>query len=248
MTRLALKAIHPSWEKLFSKALHTVDPDYLENLSKENHWLPGKDKLFNAFSLPLPNVKRILLGESPYPRIQSANGYAFWDAAVKEIWAEPQGIKLSKSVNRATSLRNFMKMLLKANNGKPQTCVETLSELFQNLLDHGFLLLNASLVLHPERKVKIDAKYWQDFIKTILNNLYEHNSDIELILFGKIAQQIMPLLKHPYKIIQAEHPYNLSFIENPVVLDYFRPLKLLSPTFSHTPAAARPSPTQGKRG
>ena len=227
MTRLALKAIHPSWEKLFSKALQTVDPDYLENLAGENHWLPGKDKLFNAFSLPLFKVKRILLGESPYPRIQSANGYAFWDNAVGEIWAEPHGIKLSKSVNRATSLRNFMKMLLKANGGKPKACIDTLPELFQNLLAHGFLLLNASLVLHPKRPVKIDAKHWQPFIQKILNGLYETNADIELILFGKIAQQIRPLLKHPYKIIQAEHPYNLSFIENRVVLDYFRTLKLL---------------------
>ncbi|HEV2613812.1 MAG TPA: uracil-DNA glycosylase [Gammaproteobacteria bacterium] len=225
MTRLALKAIHPSWEKLLFQAIQTVDPRYLDSLTKDAHWLPGEKNLFNAFSIPLPKVKRILLGESPYPRVQSANGYAFWDAAVGNIWAEES--KLSKSVNRATSLRNFMKMLLKANNGKPKACVQTLPELFQNLLSHGFLLLNASLVLHPERKVKIDAKYWQSFIQIILNNLYEHNPEIELVLLGKIAQQITPLLKHPFKIIQAEHPYNLSFIDNPLVIAYFTPLKLL---------------------
>ena len=38
-----------------------------------------------------------------------ANGYAFWDAAVNELWSDNG---LSKAVNRATSLRNFIKMLL----------------------------------------------------------------------------------------------------------------------------------------
>jgi uracil-DNA glycosylase len=228
MTRLALKAIDPSWKNLFSQALETVNPDYLDSLMTETNWLPGKENIFKAFSVPLPNVKRVLLGESPYPRVQSANGYAFWDNVVGEIWADPDGLKLSKSVNKATSLRNFFKMLIKANNGKPDNCIQTLSELFQNLLNHGFLLLNASLVLHPDRKVKEDAKHWRPFIQTVLNNLYEANSNIELVLFGKIAQEILPLINYPFKIIQAEHPYNLSFIDNQVVQDYFRPLKLLT--------------------
>ncbi len=226
MTRLALKAIHPSWDKLFTQALHSVDPDYLEMLTHEDNWLPGPDKIFNAFSIPLPKVKRILVGESPYPRAQSANGYAFWDGAVKEIWTDES--KLNKTVNRATSLRNFIKMLLKAEGEKPEHRVQTLSELFQNLLSHGFLLLNASLVLHPTRKVQEDAKQWRNFMQEILNGIYEVNPKVELVLFGKIAQTILPLLKYPFKIIQAEHPYNLTFIDNPVVLDYFRPLQLLS--------------------
>lgn len=225
MTRFPTKAIDESWKKLFSEALQAVDEKYLTSLLSEHNWLPGKENIFNAFSLPLPNVKRILVGESPYPRAQSANGYAFWDNAVEEIWSEKG---LSKSVNRATSLRNFIKMLIKAEGRKPDSTIHTLRELFQRLFNHGFLLLNASLVLHPGRKVKEDAKHWQNFIKIVLNHLYKTNPDVELILFGKIAQQITPLLSHPFKIIQAEHPYNLSFIDNPVVLNYFRPFKLLS--------------------
>lgn len=230
MTRLALKAIHPTWKNQVSEALNKVDKKYLSTLVQENNWLPGADKIFNAFSIPLPQIHYILLGESPYPRQTSANGYAFWDGAVQEIWAEPP--KLSKTVNRATSLRNFIKMLIKTHGGIPWDHIQTLSELFQNLLNHGFLLLNASLVLSPTRPVKIDAKYWQPFIETLLNNLYDINPHIELILFGKIAQQIKPLLNKPYKIIQTEHPYNLSFIDNKVVQDYFRPFNLLR----HTPA------------
>ncbi|MCD8542804.1 MAG: hypothetical protein LRY69_05290 [Gammaproteobacteria bacterium] len=93
------------------QALGRMDEQYLEFLLSDTRWLPGMDKVFNAFMLPFEQVNYILLGESPYPRAASANGYAFWDQSVGEIWSTNG---LSKSVNRATSLRNFIKMLLVA--------------------------------------------------------------------------------------------------------------------------------------
>jgi len=42
--------------------------------------------------------------------------------------------------------------------------IQTLPELFQNILNHGFLLLNATLV-YRENRVREDAKYWQVFLK-----------------------------------------------------------------------------------
>ncbi|MBX9704823.1 MAG: uracil-DNA glycosylase, partial [Gammaproteobacteria bacterium] len=105
--------IHPSWTKIVAKALACMDQNYLQHLSDNPDWLPGASNILNAFSLPLDKTRYILFGESPYPRAQSANGYAFWDAAVTEIWST-QGF--SKPVNRATSLRNFIKMLLVADN------------------------------------------------------------------------------------------------------------------------------------
>ncbi|HAT31470.1 MAG TPA: uracil-DNA glycosylase, partial [Janthinobacterium sp.] len=50
--------------------------------------------------------------EGPYPRAASATGVCFMDGAVGALWSEAG---LSKPVNRATSLRNFMKMLLLAD-------------------------------------------------------------------------------------------------------------------------------------
>ena len=102
-------------------------------------------KIFNAFTQPLDNTRYILYGESPYPREASANGFAFWDAAVGEVWFA-QG--LSKSVNRATSLRNFFKMLLTAEPvPAPQQRIQTLAQLFNNFHQQGFLLLNFNLSL-----------------------------------------------------------------------------------------------------
>ncbi len=105
--------IDKSWQEIVNAALSRIDSNYLANLKRQSHWLPSPEKIFNAFSLPKSKVNVILLGESPYPRQASANGYAFWDATVNLLWSN---MGLSKQVNRATSLRNFIKMLLVAGN------------------------------------------------------------------------------------------------------------------------------------
>lgn len=234
---LNLASIHASWRDCFKQCLTHIAPDYLAELDKTS-WLPGPEKIFNAFSLPLPNVEYVLFGESPYPRAESANGYAFWDAAVDNLWS-PTG--LSKPVNRATSMRNLLKMLLIAeglldpkhtdqqsiaNIDKTQL-VQTNSAFFNNLLDKGFLLLNATPVLQGAGNPQKDAKAWLPFIQQLLSLLLQQKPDVTFILFGRIAHTIKALIPgHPH-LLQTEHPYNISFIHNPDAIAFFRPFRLL---------------------
>jgi len=102
---------HHEWRQILSDALATVDPDYLQSLLQDDNWLPGSGQLLSAFKRDRLGVRYLLIGESPYPRRASANGIAFFDAAVGELWSK-QG--LSKPVNRATSLRNILKTALLA--------------------------------------------------------------------------------------------------------------------------------------
>ena len=97
------------WRPLLKLAASEMDADYIQQIDSNVDWLPKIPQLFAAFSQPLSKTRYILLGESPYPRFTSANGYAFWDNAIDYIWS-PTG--LSKQVNRATSLRNLVKMFL----------------------------------------------------------------------------------------------------------------------------------------
>lgn len=237
-----LNAAHPSWHTCLKLALQQMDPHYLEKLHCTQSWLPGPNKVFNAFSIPIDQVNYLLIGESPYPRAASANGYAFWDAAVGNIWS-PDG--MSKQVNRATSLRNLIKMLLVAQDllNPPHfnqadiavinktNLIETNAELFSHLVNHGFLLLNASLVLHPnkEHPVKKDALAWRPFLQHVLHALLKERPGLKLILLGKIAQIIEKLLPNQtIKKCCAEHPYNHSFITNQEVINFFKPLHLLN--------------------
>lgn len=231
--------IATDWQPVVRKALATMDQTYLAQLANDHHWLPGPAQVFNAFQQPLANTRYLLLGESPYPRADSANGYAFWDAAVKDIWSANG---LSKAVNRATSLRNFVKMLLLADGRlraddtsqariaecEKNATVQSLEELFDNLHQHGFLLLNASLVL-SKRPVRQEAKFWQPFLETILIELAQRNPNVTLVLFGKIAEAVnkFPVAAR-FPQLCVEHPYNISFITQPTVIEFFKPFDLLA--------------------
>src|SRR3981081_1694073 len=109
-----LESADPSWRPILRAGLDAVaraDPAYLPALGADTY-LPTEGRLFAAFSQPLDAVRYVLVGEGPYPRPESATGVCFMDGAVGSLWSDKG---LSKQVNRATSLRNFMKMLLVAD-------------------------------------------------------------------------------------------------------------------------------------
>ena len=241
---LSRSSVHDEWRDILNDALETVDADYLSQLIQSNAWLPGIDNLFSAFRRDRLGVRYVLIGESPYPRAQSANGIAFYDAAVDALWSETG---LGKSVNRATSLRNIMKTALLAEGyikpdpeGKISQAsiaevdksglIQSLSEFFQALENNGFLMLNATPVLHPERKPAHEAKYWHGFLVHLLEHLAPSSEQpITLVLWGKIAESIEPLeVTDRYHKLVCEHPYNLSFIQNPAMQSLFGELRLLS--------------------
>ena len=230
-----MEQVHPQWREMVVHGLGLMDTNYLKQLQSSENWLPGINAMLAAFSLPLSETHYILLGESPYPRAQSANGYAFWDNAVGSLWSETG---LSKEVNRATSLRNLIKMLLFARGDlsldfsqeaiskidKAQY-VQTVQQLFGALLRKGFLLLNASLV-YREGEVPYHARQWRPFVHDLLRQLAEHQSSLRLILLGKIAEQVPST--NLITGLLAEHPYNISFITNTEVVAFFKPMDLLA--------------------
>lgn len=226
---------HPEWENILSDCFEQIDKEYIKQLAADSNWLPGRDKLLAAFSLAFSQTKYVLLGESPYPRAESANGFAFWDNAVGSLWSH-EGF--SKPVNKATSLRNWMKMLLVARGDlgvdtsqlqisriDKSKLVQTAEQFFTGMMDKGILLLNASLVYSPG-KVPFHARHWKPFIQQLFKAIVHKNPNVQFILFGKFAAGIS--LDTSAIALACEHPYNVSFIKNPRVLEFFKPLDLLS--------------------
>jgi uracil-DNA glycosylase len=245
----AVSLAAPGWHPILQRSLQAVsasDPEYLPSLV-DGSFLPTQGRLFAAFAQPPESVRYVLVGEGPYPREDSATGVCFMDGAVDELWSE-QG--LSKRVNRATSLRNFMKMLMVAEGllsvdatkgemiagvsatarAKDSGFIQTLPDLQNNLIDEGFLLLNAALVFRPEVAPAKDAKAWRPLINVVLEALLARDDSLPptLVLWGKIAQwleDLEPVAGFPKAV--AEHPYNLSFIAHPGMQTLFGPMKLL---------------------
>ena len=241
----ALELADPSWRPHLLRGLEAVaraNPGYLPALAADAY-LPTDNRLFAAFAQPLARVRYVLVGEGPYPRAESATGVCFMDGAVGELWSAGG---LSKPVNRATSLRNFMKMLLVADGqlqpgatgGEAMAPVAaaalangailTLAELQANLEAEGFLLLNASLVFRAHVKPALDARAWLPFLQVVLAVLAERPVAPTLVLWGKIAEELKKLpetARFPQAV--AEHPYNLSFIGHQGMQALFGPMKLL---------------------
>ena len=258
LTPLMLESAHPTWHETLQQAWGVLDPEFRGRLLENENWQPGHALMLKAFSLPISKVKTVLFGESPYPLrtdgSQSANGYAFWDAQVGGLWTE-EG-RLSKEVNRATSLRNIVKMLLlckfqddplvdfdaeilKQNkaqsieNVPKEQLVKTLDHLFENLLAEGFLLLNSFLLLPPgliaSQKVK-EARMWQPFVEVIIDALKsEHGvTGFNVIAFGKPAKQIESLPSMAgVELFISQHPYNVKFTFEKAVQSRFGGLSLL---------------------
>jgi uracil-DNA glycosylase len=235
--------VHPEWKPILIDALQSVDTSYLEELNHSEQWLPGLDKLFGAFQRDRSSLGYILVGESPYPRRGSANGVAFYDAAVDSLWSDSG---LSKAINRATSMRNIIKTALLAEGlvepdpaGKisqssiagidKSELIQTMGQLFTTLQSRGFLMLNATPVLHPDRKPVLEAKYWQGFLKRLLELVAESMAHpVTLILWGKIAETIEAFdLSPEYRKLKCEHPYNISFIHNPEMQTLFRQIAVM---------------------
>jgi uracil-DNA glycosylase len=194
------------------------------------------------------------MGESPFPRRDSALGIAFLDGAISELWNSVGG--LHKNVNRATSLRNLIKAILVAEGTldcdhtnkealegvyNRERHVRTLQQLFENIYCHGILAANFTPVLrsaHMSRKSQlrnrtwrhrpIEATYWLPFWQSIFATLANRRNPPAIIACGRPAGIAADLAhKMGLSVTKTEHPYNLSFITNPDILKLLRPLDLL---------------------
>ena len=227
-----------SWGNILQEAYGELEEEYRRFLEKNSGYFPDRDNYLNAFrTLPKEKVKYILFGQDPYPRAESANGYAFIDAKVKSIFSDKG---LSKEVNRATSLRNFIKMALVARGNltlddlsqeaiaavDKTPLITTIEELRSNFEKNGVLLLNTALVFTDKKSSTKHVKAWRPFVQSLLRSLAVQQP--KLILFGTHAKELkknLPL--ENFEAIELEHPYNHTFIGNPKALELFGPMSLL---------------------
>ncbi|WP_024954916.1 uracil-DNA glycosylase [Sulfurospirillum arcachonense] len=234
-----------SWSEIITYAYDGLTPKYRKFLEANEGYFPNYTNFLNAFkTLPLDKTKYILFGQDPYPREQSATGYAFIDGNVKNIFSQKG---FSKEVNRATSLRNFLKMLLlsegylnsddlsqeaiaKLNKEK---FIDSINELKDNFQKSGVLLLNIALIFTCKEDTNLHVKEFRVFMQRLLSRLESYK--IELILFGAMAKDIKKNLPAAleYKTIETLHPYNIGFIHDTKVWELFKPMSLLDKELHH---------------
>ncbi|WP_456431863.1 uracil-DNA glycosylase [Nitratifractor sp.] len=237
---LRINGVAPEWEEILLPALESLDPEYARWVDTGEGYIPPRDRLLAAFSTLTPSdLRYVLFGQDPYPRRESAIGYAFIDGRVGALFA-PGG--LSREVNRATSLRNFLKMALVARGDlRCSDCsqeaiaridktglIGTMEELRRNFERAGVLLLNTALLFEAKERSGHHIRRWAPFVETFLEGLRREGIGAELILFGSHAGAVARIpAAREFTHHRLEHPYNASFVCNPGARELFGPMRLL---------------------
>ena len=200
--------VHCSWMELLSAAMSRMDTRFLCDLESDDNWLPGIDRCFAAFSVPRCNVRVVWLGESPYPRAESANGLSFYDGEVQDLFQEDG--RLSKM---GTSLRNILKAWfvatgrLRDDTNQPaisrmgkRYLITNLSELFERGQNNGWLWLNSALSIWPEGtpqrpSPRLQICKWMPLIEAVLRDVSERQARV--VLLGEYAKEFSYMINDP---------------------------------------------------
>ena len=236
-TLLKRNGVDDKWEPILIPALESLEDRYREFVLAGKGYIPTPDRLLAAFSTLKPEeVRYILFGQDPYPRPESAIGYAFIDGRVERIFS-PKG--LDSRINRATSLRNFVKMALVADGRldpgdtsqsaiaalEKDDLIDSMDALRKNFERSGVLLLNTALLFTSKEDSKKHIKAWQGFVEIFLHGMAVY--DPSLILFGTHAKAIEKLsVTRTMTCITLEHPYNHTFVTNPEAHTLWGPMEL----------------------
>jgi len=236
---LDINGVDASWRPILLPALEALEEEYRRWLLAGEGYIPVRERVLAAFSsLPPHKVRSILFGQDPYPRAESAIGYAFIDGGVQRIFSETG---LSRQVNRATSLRNFIKMALVARGDlgcddlsqtaiasvDKEPLIDSIHDLRRNFERAGLLLLNTALVFRSKEESRTQIRAWRGFVERLLEGMRPLGP--ELILFGTHAAELRKRfgVTESFRCHELEHPYNTSFVCNEGAHRLFGPMGLL---------------------
>jgi uracil-DNA glycosylase len=181
----------PTWAEALASQEGTIRQlgDFLRaEISAGRGYQPAGAHVLRAFSLPLPAVKVLLVGQDPYPTPGHAVGLSF---------AVPPGTDpLPRSlVNIATELRADLGCELPSD--------------LSVWLDEGVLLLNRVLTVRPGASGAHRGKGWEQVTDAAVAALAARAGPLVAILWGRDAQGAAARLPG-VPVIASAHPSPLS--------------------------------------
>ena len=176
--------------------------------------IPKPDLIFNVFSKMRPEeVRCVLYGEDPYPRITSANGIAFWDIEIQHWDDKTNGNSLKnmlKALLIAKGLADYSTSIAECRKIAKGKHFINPPQLFENWLGQGIFLINTALTFSSTADKKKHFEFWRPFHSALIHALNVQKSSPYYILWGRKAQQweriIFKTIDQPSKIIKQGHP------------------------------------------
>lgn len=184
-----LEAVGGEFRKSYYKELY----EFVKQEYSTRVIYPPADDIFTALHLtPLKDVKVLVLGQDPYHNDRQAHGLSF------SVLPEQKEIP--------PSLQNIYKELQDdlgcdiPNNGY-----------LEKWARQGVLMLNTVLTVRAHQANSHQGKGWERFTDAILEKVNEQDRPVVYLLWGRPAQNKIPMLNNPkHLILKAPHPSPLS--------------------------------------
>ncbi len=183
--------VDPSW----LPALQPTEPvlrglgDFLRaETAAGRGFQPSGNSILRAFSLPLPAVRVVIVGQDPYPTPGQAVGLAF--AVPPATAPRPRSL-----VNIATELLDDL----------GQICPTDLAD----WSSQGVLLLNRVLTVRPGAPGSHRGRGWEEFTAAAVAAVAGRGGPRVAVLWGRDAQAVLPLLQD-VPVVASAHPSPLS--------------------------------------
>lgn len=182
----------PALSEEFKKPYYRELYQFVKEEYTKTRVYPPADEIFNAFHFtPLSEVKVLILGQDPYHEYHQAHGLCFSVMPDQEI---------------PPSLQNIYKEL-QSDLG----CYIPNNGYLKKWADQGVLLLNTVLTVRAHQANSHKGHGWEEFTDAVIHAVNEQDRPIVYMLWGRPAQQKIPMLTNPkHLILKAPHPSPLS--------------------------------------
>ena len=185
--------VHPTWAPALEPVADTISAmgEFLRGeVAAGRGYLPAGDRVLRAFSLPLPDVRVLIVGQDPYPTPGHPVGLSF--SVAPDVQPVPR------------SLQNIYAEL-GTDLGLPTPRNGDLTPWFES----GVMLLNRVLTVRPGASASHQGKGWETVTAQAISALVERGGPLVAILWGRQAQSLAPLLGDVPRI-ESAHPSPLS--------------------------------------
>lgn len=188
--------LEKSWKELlkneFEKPYFKDLTSFVRQEYQSGTVYPPPKFIFHALdSLPVDQVKVVILGQDPYHGPGQAHGLSF---------SVPDGIK------PPPSLQNIYKEI-ETDLGHSRHASGNLNR----WVKQGVLLLNATLTVRANQAGSHQNKGWETFTDAIIHELANHQDHLVFILWGNYAQRKGSFIDTDrHLVLKAPHPSPFS--------------------------------------
>lgn len=185
--------VHPSWAQALEPVAGTIAAmgEYLRAEVAAGHgYLPAGEHVLRAFTIPLDEVRVLVVGQDPYPAPGHAIGLSF--AVAPDVRPLPRSL-----LNIHRELVDDLGVATPGNGDLTPWAQQ------------GVMLLNRCLTVRPGAPASHQGRGWEQVTDRTIEVLARRGGPLVAILWGRQARNLAPALGDVPRI-ESAHPSPLS--------------------------------------